>query len=272
MKSINRLKNWGPTDTDYFWFHLPHNLEYQVALQIQLFCSFDYALYPFDVQKCDFSFGSIGNSVSSMIISPPRIVAERKTLNLRHQNETGFLDLKQSILPFDIRFRILPPFRRWQMGFYYSHAGVQIAMRRNSLGLLMGGFYLPTAIFSCLSLISFAILPEAVPGRLGLLVTLSLIATNVYGSVKGPRNRGFSFIEVWMIGVHIPILLALFEYATILAMKKYQHYNKLQVKCLDRLIIQMDQWTFLFTLSFILLFYSVYWAFTLSLYRHSENF
>ena len=39
------------------------------------------------------------------------------------------------------------------------------------------------------------------------LVTLDLIATNVYNSVKAPTKRGFSYIEIWMIGVQIPILL-----------------------------------------------------------------
>ena len=53
-------------------------------------------------------------------------------------------------------------------------------------------------------------------------MTLDLIATNVYNYVKAPANRGFSYIEIWMIGVQIPILVAIFEYAIILAMKKYQ--------------------------------------------------
>ena len=60
-----------------------------------------------------------------------------------------------------------------------------------------------------------------VPGRLGLLVTLYLIATNVYNSVKAPPKRGFSYIEIWMIGVQIPMLAALIEYGFLLALKKY---------------------------------------------------
>ena len=56
---------------------------------------------------------------------------------------------------------------------------------------------------------------------MGLLVTLDLIATNVYNSVKAPANRGFSYIEIWMIGVQIPILLGILEYAILLALKKY---------------------------------------------------
>ena len=47
-----------------------------------------------------------------------------------------------------------------------------------------------------------------------------MIACNVYGTVEAPKDRGFSYIEVWMIGIQIPILLALFEYALILALNR----------------------------------------------------
>ena len=35
---------------------------------------------------------------------------------------------------------------------------------------------------------------------MGLLVTLHLISSNVYNSLNAPQKRGFSYIEVWMIG------------------------------------------------------------------------
>ena len=42
-----------------------------------------------------------------------------------------------------------------------------------------------------------------------MIVTLYLISANVYNSVEGPKSRGFSYIEFWMIGTQAPILLAL---------------------------------------------------------------
>ena len=73
-----------------------------------------------------------------------------------------------------------------------------------------------------------------VPGRLGLLVTLHLIVTNVYNSVKAPTKRGFSFIEIWMIGTQIPILLALYEYGFILYLKKTIKNGEDQVETMDQ--------------------------------------
>ena len=52
---------------------------------------------------------------------------------------------------------------------------------------------------------------------MGTILTLFLIHTNVYNSHHG---RGFSFIEVWVIGTQIPILFALIEYGVVLYWKK----------------------------------------------------
>ena len=55
---------------------------------------------------------------------------------------------------------------------------------------------------------------------MGMIVTLYLISANVYNSVDAPKNRGFSYIEIWMLGTQFPILLALIEYGFVLYMKK----------------------------------------------------
>ena len=60
---------------------------------------------------------------------------------------------------------------------------------------------------------------------MGLLVTLHLISSNVYNSLNAPQKRGFSYIEVWMIGAQGVILMALLEYGFILAWKKYLSTN-----------------------------------------------
>ena len=59
------------------------------------------------------------------------------------------------------------------------------------------------------------------PGRLGLLVTLHLISVNVYNSVSAPPERGFSYIELWMLGMQLTIIVALVEYGMILGLKKF---------------------------------------------------
>ena len=56
---------------------------------------------------------------------------------------------------------------------------------------------------------------------MGLLVTLYLIASNIYSNLKAPSTRGFSYIETWMLGTQAVIIFAILEYGILLAWKKY---------------------------------------------------
>ena len=115
-----------------------------------------------------------------------------------------------------------------------------------------------------------------IPGRLGLLVTLDLIATNVYNSVNAPKNRGFSYIEVWFLGVQIPILVAIFEYGILLTAKRYllkKNMSSNMVIPMETGVINnfdinsiskvMDAWTFTICLIFITIFIAIYWLLVL---------
>ena len=101
-----------------------------------------------------------------------------------------------------------------------------------------------------------------VPGRLGLLVTLFLIFANVYNSVEGPTSRGFSFIEIWMLGMQMPILMGIFEYAVLLAMKKYQKFDQMAAK-------RIDKWAFIGSTIYMVIFIISYWVAALT-YRNNE--
>ena len=131
-----------------------------------------------------------------------------------------------------------------------------------------------------------------------MLITLNLIMTNVYNSVKAPDQRGFSYIEIWMIGVQIPILVGILEYAILLALKKYykakgksticmvSHHDKekqepipVQEYSKDIMLIEkttnemkshwdiiertVDKWTFVGALAFIFTFNIIYWVLAL---------
>ena len=71
-------------------------------------------------------------------------------------------------------------------------------------------------------------------------MTLFLIVSNVYNSVKAPAKRGFSYIEIWMVGVQIPILTGLTEYGVLLALKKYHQDEKNMAE--ETIIVQKSSW------------------------------
>ena len=86
-----------------------------------------------------------------------------------------------------------------------------------------------------------------------MIVTLYLISANVYNAVDAPRSRGFSNIEVWMLGAQFPIMLALCEYGFVLYLKRHEHKvqnqvekmtpdpNQVQIMTLDQTMTPDDQ-------------------------------
>ena len=69
----------------------------------------------------------------------------------------GVLNIKQARLPFDIALESLKPFGVVSSGHNYSSTGMRIHFTRNTFGLLVGGYYVPTMIFTLLSLVSYTI-------------------------------------------------------------------------------------------------------------------
>ena len=78
-----------------------------------------------------------------------------------------------------------------------------------------------------------------------------------------------------MIGIQVPILVGIFEYGIVLAMKKYQacHSTKIikvgpcEVKHCNYMNIvskKVDKWTFLGSLFFIMIFNIIYWCASLN--------
>ena len=108
---------------------------------------------------------------------------------------------------------------------------------------------------------------------MGMILTLYLISANVYNSVKGPKSRGFSYIEIWMIGAQIPILLALVEYGFVLYLKKIskkvQETNEMlelgkSNQNLDDKIKKLDYATMIISFIYFIVFTTIYWIVALN--------
>ena len=124
---------------------------------------------------------------------------------------------------------------------YYHISGFQMTLQRNSAKYLYI-YYLPTGMFISVSWVSFLIPPEAVPGRIGLLVTLFLVATNIFNTIidVSPNTEGMTAISSWMIAYMFFVFLALLEYAIILYFLLTKNVNKLKKKRNALLIIHDD--------------------------------
>ena len=101
---------------------------------------------------------------------------------------------------------------------------------------------------------------------MGMILTLYLISSNVYNSVNAPYDRGFSYIEVWILGTQLPILLAFFEYGYVLYLKKVEAKVGEQSQVmnpsnpnLDDRIKKMDFVTMIISFVFYVTFAFLYW-------------
>ena len=110
-----------------------------------------------------------------------------------------------------------------------------------------------TETFSLLSLISFSINQDDVSGRMGLLVLLYLIQINLYKEVEAPSKRGFSSIEIWFVGIQMPILVAMLEYGMILALKKVCQKKE------QKIFSVVDLCTFCLSVFHIIVFNGIFW-------------
>ena len=100
---------------------------------------------------------------------------------------------------------------------------------------------------------------------MGMVVTLYLISANVYNSVDAPRTRGFSYIEIWMLGSQFPILLALLEYGFVLSYKKIAKIeDENEAKNLDEKMRKLDLVTMIVSFCYFVIFTSIYWIVALT--------
>ena len=155
VKSVQREQKYGAVDKDPFWISYPNHFEYQQALKVKLYCSFDLRNFPLDEHWCKFAFGSADFTPKWLVLNATWIRYEK--LFEKCEDKSQKVSVTQNRLPFEISLICLEPFVHFEAGFNHSHAGIEIHFSRNNFRTLIGGFYLPTGIFAYLSLISFSI-------------------------------------------------------------------------------------------------------------------
>ena len=64
----------------------------------------------------------------------------------------------------------------------FSTVGFHLTLRRRCIKHL-SNYYVPSLLFVVVSWISFAIPPDAIPGRMSLLITLALTLVNLFGDI-----------------------------------------------------------------------------------------
>ena len=240
------------------WFLLPeYRLRFSEVFIVSIGCDFDFTTYPFDSHTCLIHLKNWIGSPFRLQLNSPSIY----TLN-----STGFeiggkeFNFTNGRLDYDLDFKSLPSETFIENGIDYSKALIQMNLTRTtkSSNKIFGSFHAMTGIFAFLSLISFFIHPDMVPGRMGLLITLYLILVNTYASIEAPSKRGISAIEVWFLAMQTPVLLAIIEYGIVLGLKKIWKW-----KTFDQNVAfqYCDNASFVVSVVFQIVFNAIYWQF-----------
>lgn len=166
-KKVENEVMFGPPNGDYFWYNDKDRFfEYQQAFTITFYCPMDFGQYPFDAHFCNFDFGDSNQGNDSLIILPPIIRFDDQ----KHFFGNDPLIIEQKSMLFDIWLQSRKNYVHFEAGYHYSYTGMRIDFKRNSLGTLMGRFFMPTLVFTILSLISFAVEPDMVEDLLLILI------------------------------------------------------------------------------------------------------
>ena len=130
-------------------------------------CEMNFKLFPFDHHECDMIFYLTQHAYDYVMFEPPTIFKKDKNVSIGD----GELEIPTKRLPFSISAESLNTTTVYQMGLKRSATGIRFRFARNTIGLLLGGYYVPTGIFASLSLVSFIIKPEVVSSQILTYVT-----------------------------------------------------------------------------------------------------
>ena len=132
-------------------------IEYHEEVQLSVSCPFNFEKYPFDSHLCTLEFGFPKNPVS---LKPSKIIYEHLPPHSFGEDPIILSDLSH---PFEFEFKFKPAFKKFNAHNYStSYAGMEIKMKRKTLGELLIGYYYPMAAFAFLSMVSFLINPDVV--------------------------------------------------------------------------------------------------------------
>ena len=101
--------------------------------------------------------------------------------------------------------------------------------------------------------------------RMITLLTLGLISMTIYVALEAPSQRGMSYVEIWIIGMQIPMLITIIESGCIMIImkKKENKISDLKNQETDwlRLFQKLDIIVALVLLVYFFVFQVVFWSF-----------
>ena len=179
-------------------------LRYIARVKVTISCQMNFEHYPFDSQLCRFRQGSFH--------SPQEIVdcTSKVTHRVKEQRELQYDITITDPHPEDHTFEVSE--RVWAV------CGFRIELKRQRTKIFLD-VYLTSTLLVIASWVSFIVDPDAIPGRMGRLVTIFLVLINIFIGVKrdSPKSSGFlNAMDVFLVVCIGEVFTAFLEYALVL--------------------------------------------------------
>ena len=193
-------------------------LFWDLRLAVTVYCEMDFRRFPLDVQICRFRI------MSRVLLDADELVFVNGNRVHMDQDEgvQGPEIGEQRELAYDVSYEKMPVqdktfLYKGNGNFNLSAEGFDIVLERRTLPYMLN-IYMPTAVLVFISWISFFISPNAIPGRMGLLVTLFLVLTNISTGARAnsPNSGSLTTVDTWLLVCTAFVAAALCEYAVLL--------------------------------------------------------
>ena len=162
------LPLYGTGNAPYFiYFDIPkQKFEFQKTMKVTFGCDLDFNTYPFDHHSCDFDYG-FAQLYHYSPINGTKFSKLEPVMILNKENATpellvGSKPIPNQHLPFEFTMAPKESFSLANVNFFSPFTGITITFRRKTLGLLLTSYFIPTATFAMLSMVSYFISPDVV--------------------------------------------------------------------------------------------------------------
>ena len=204
-KEVYKDKKMG-----YFKVKRDKTLRIHYYSEISTTCKMNFTKFPFDQQTCNFLVTSYTNTDDKIKCNSKLVTGE-------------FLgDYPQRSLQYDVSWK----HRNMKLVMTFPHGaweycGFQVQLHRIKTKYVYGS-YIPSCFFVILSWMSFIVKPDAIPGRMMLLLNIFLILIILMNDVKeaAPDSNHFNEIDLYLGVCTIHVFGAILEYAFLLFIMK----------------------------------------------------
>ena len=216
-KTMNRKATHMLTDTVSQMVVTDGRIHRVWDLTLKLLCDFKFTNYPFDQQDC--RFGMANKNLDDKLVLLEYYGS--------FQNGFKYNETQQRKLPYTIAIQQISENEKFVIwdGLHHSVIGFEIVLNRKFTPYMLN-IYLPSTALTIISMFSFLIPPDVVPGRMALLITIYLVLANTGNSARenSPTSGETTLIDIWLQICQAFVALALFEYALLLHKIRRQKY------------------------------------------------